>query len=228
MWNSGSGFMAIWSDVEPADIEQYHNWLLKEHVAERVGIPGFVAVRVFRREVGPNLRFFILYETQAPSVLASPAYVERLNAPTPKTRAIMPKLKNFVRGAGRLVQSAGVCGGGTARVLRLGEADEILGDPGARAALLERLLGLDRVLAARLFEVDADATTIQTAEKKMRTSREESFGRLLVVEGVDEAALDAASTILEDALFDRTGAEHPFDQSYQLVAELQARSLQPA
>jgi hypothetical protein len=222
MWNAGHGFMAIWSDVGPGDFDFYHDWLLKEHFPERVGIPGFIAARVFRRQAGPDFQFFIIYETESPQVLASAAYVARLNNPTPMTQQVMPKLKNFVRGAGRVVQSSGVCGGGAARVLRFDEPHSLLSDAAARNALFQKINGMGRVLAVRLFEVDTAATTIQTEEKKIRTSREEIYSQLLVVEAVDVEALEAVSDSLNAALFTPENTRLP---SYQLIAELQGRSL---
>jgi hypothetical protein len=223
MWNTGTGFMAIWSDVAPVDVVAYHDWLLKEHFQERLSVPGFLATRVFRRPVGDNLQFFILYETETPEILASPAYMARLNNPSEKSRQIMPRLKNFVRGAGRVVQSRGMCGGGAVRVLRFETPQARLSDTAARQALFQTITDMDRVLAVRLFEVDTGATTIQTAEKKMRTSAEQIYSQLLVIEAVDMAALETVSNVLKDALSgDGTSA---FDQSYQFIAGLQARSL---
>src|SRR6476660_1201153 len=225
MWNACHGFMAIWSDVSPSDFDFYHRWLLKEHFPERVSIPGFTSARVFRRQAGPDFQFFIIYETESPEVLASPAYVARLNNPTPMTQKVMPKLKNFVRGAGRVVQSSGVCGGGVAKVLRFAEHHSLLSDANARSALFDRLNEMDRVLAVRLFEVDTAATTIQTEEKKIRTSKEEIYSQLLVIEAADFEALGAVSEPLKSALFSGEIASPPFDQSYQFIAELQGRSL---
>jgi hypothetical protein len=226
MWNAGHGFMAIWSDVGPGDFDFYHDWLLKEHFPERVGVPGFIAARVFRRQAGADFQFFIIYETESPQVLASPAYVARLNNPTPMTQQVMPKLKNFVRGAGRVVQSRGVCGGGAAKVLRFEQPHPLLSDTVTRNALFEKIYEMDRVLAVRLFEVDTAATTIQTEEKKIRTSKEEIYSQLLVIEAVDVEAFEAVSESLNAALFTREdNARLPYDQSYQLIAELQRRSL---
>jgi ribosomal 30S subunit maturation factor RimM len=225
MWNAGRGFMAIWSDVAPGDSDFYHEWLLKEHFPERVGVPGFIAARVFRRSTGQESQFFIIYETEAPEVLASPAYVARLNNPTAMTQKVMPKLKNFVRGAGRVVQSSGVCGGGAAKVMRFEEAQALLGDANARTALFEKINGMDRVLAVRLFEVDTAATTIQTEEKKIRTSREEIYNQLLVIEAADVDAFEAVSELLQATLFSRQSSPPPYDQSYQFITELQGRSL---
>jgi hypothetical protein len=48
----GAGFLAIWSDVERANLTDVDH-------------------------------FFILYELETPEVLDGPAYLARLNAPTP-------------------------------------------------------------------------------------------------------------------------------------------------
>jgi hypothetical protein len=225
MWNAGHGFMAIWSDIEPGDFDFYHHWLLDEHFPERVGVPGFISARVFRRPVGTGFQFFILYETESPEILASPAYVARLNNPTPMTQQVMPKLKNFVRGAGRVVQSSGVCGGGAVKVMRFEQPHSILSNKDARSALFKQIHEMDRVLAVRLFEVDTAATTIQTEEKKIRTSREEIYSQLLMVEAVDVEAFKAVSERLKATLFAKGDSGPPYDQSYQLIAELQGRSL---
>jgi len=225
MWNAGLGFMAIWSDIEPGNFDFYHRWLLGEHFPERVSVPGFISARVFRRQIGADFQFFIIYETESPQVLASPAYVARLNDPTPMTQKAMPKLKNFVRGAGRVVQSSGVCGGGAVKVMRFEQPHSILGDGNARSALFRKISEMDRVLAVRLFEVDTAATTIQTEEKKIRTSREEIYSQLLMIEAVDFEVFKAVSELLEATLFAQKDSRLPYEQSYQLIAELQGRSL---
>jgi hypothetical protein len=225
MWNAAHGFMAIWSDVAPGDFDFYHEWLLKEHFPERVSVPGFISARVFRRPIGENFQFFILYETEGREVLASAAYVTKLNNPTPMTQKVMPKLKNFVRGAGRVVHSVGVCGGGAAKVMRFEEPHPLLGDANARPPLFEKINAMDRVLAVRLFEVDTAATTIQTEEKKIRTSKEEIYSQLLVIEAADLNAFDAVSELLKAALPGDASSKPPFDQTYQFITELQRRSL---
>ena len=64
-------------------------------------------------------RFFILYELEAPEVLDGPAYLARLNAPTPWSQRIMPQLGNFIRGGGIIVARAGRGEGSTIAALRI-------------------------------------------------------------------------------------------------------------
>ena len=103
-----NGFLAIWSDIAREQETDYLHWLTREHTAERVGISGFLGVRVFRARTKDVGRYFILYQLQASSVVKSATYLERLNAPTAWSRRIMPLLSNFVRGGGSVVAEAGL------------------------------------------------------------------------------------------------------------------------
>src|SRR4051812_45875983 len=150
---AGSGFLAIWSDVESRDETDYLHWLAREHTAERVSIPGFLGVRVFRAQLPEDRRYFILYRLAAPGVVGSEPYLVRLNAPTEWSRRIMPVLRNFVRGGGRVVAEAGR-GEGSMVVPIICELSEVAA---AREAL-GRLAALDRVASARLFEVERSET----------------------------------------------------------------------
>jgi len=92
----GAGFLAIWSDVERSNLTDYRHWLTREHTTERVTTDGFLASRVFRAARDDIERFFILYELQAPEVLDGPAYLARLNAPSPWSQRIMPQLARHI------------------------------------------------------------------------------------------------------------------------------------
>lgn len=182
----GTGFLAIWSDVEASRETDYLHWLTREHAEERIRVPGFLAVRVFRAMDAGLPRYFILYELESPDVVASPAYIERLDSPTPWSRRVMPTLGSFVRGGGRRLAEAGIGEGATIAALRL-EAGVLPAEPG----LLTALAGIDRVSAVRHFETDQARTAIKTHEKALR-GRDRSFATLLVIEGVDAEAVRAA------------------------------------
>ena len=183
---TGSGFLAIWSDVESREETDYVHWLTREHTAERLSIPGFLDVRVFRARLPGHCRYFILYRLTAPGVVGSAAYLARLNAPTEWSRRIMPRLRNFVRGGGRVAAEAGQ-GEGAMVVPIICELSEVTA---ARQALA-RLAALDRVASARLFEAERSETEIQTSEKSMREN-DQFFPALLLVEALCNSALDAA------------------------------------
>jgi hypothetical protein len=106
----GNSAVAIWNDVAPEGLAEFYEWHHREHMPERVGIPGFLRGRRYIAVRGAP-EFFTLYEATSTAVLAGPHYLERLNNPTPLTRHVIPKyFRNMVRG---------VCCGRRARTTRL-------------------------------------------------------------------------------------------------------------
>jgi len=153
----GAGFLAIWSDVEAHDLTDYRHWLTREHTTERVTTKGFRGVRVFRAARDDINRFFILYELDAPEVLDGEAYLARLNAPTPWSQRIMPKLGSFMRGGGIMVARAGRGEGATIMALRI----EAL--PADARKLAEALVACDGIAAIQIGATDEARTSVPTA-----------------------------------------------------------------
>jgi hypothetical protein len=181
----GAGFLAIWSDVERSNLTDYRHWLTREHTTERVTTDGFLANRVFRAIRADIERFFILYELQTPEVLDGPAYLARLNAPTPWSQRIMPQLGNFVRGGGAVIARAGRGEGATIVALRLERLPE---NP---QRLADGIAALDGIAAVQIGATDIARTSVPTVEKGMRKD-EGVFAGLLLIEALDEASLRAA------------------------------------
>jgi hypothetical protein len=182
---TGEGFLAIWSDVAPDDETDYLHWLTREHVAERLTVDGFLAARVYRSHRTDVARYFIHYDLRSPEALAGPSYLARLNDPTPWSRRIMPRLGAFARGGGRVAAHGGEGAGGWRAVVRLAEP------PVAVEPLVRELASADRIAAAALLVTDTTRTAISTREKSLRP-HDETFPGLLVIDGLDEAAVAAA------------------------------------
>src|SRR5215208_2640650 len=75
----GTAFLAMWHDIAAAAEPEYNLWHTREHMPERLGIPGF---EVGRRYVDWNLdtfRYFTLYEGRSLDVFRSAPYLARLN-----------------------------------------------------------------------------------------------------------------------------------------------------
>src|SRR3954471_4437971 len=73
------GLLAIWSTVDDDFETDYLHWLTREHVFERVAVPGFRAGRVFRRRGSAPSEYMILYEQDNAEVMSSEGYQARLN-----------------------------------------------------------------------------------------------------------------------------------------------------
>jgi hypothetical protein len=181
-----AGFLAIWSDVRIEQETDYLHWLTREHTSERLGVEGFLRVRVYRSlEVGIR-RYFIHYELRSPDVVGSAAYLARLNTPTPWSQRIMPILGNFIRGGGRVLARAGIGEGAFLAALRLDDIAPIAGP-----ALVANIVKEDRIAAAELLETDAKQSSIPTREKSLR-EHDRSYAGLLLIEGLDEASVAAS------------------------------------
>jgi hypothetical protein len=211
----GAGFLAIWSDVERAHLTDYRHWLTREHTTERVTTKGFLACRVFCAARADIERFFILYELETPEVLDGPAYLARLNAPTPWSQRIMPQLGNFVRGGGVVTARAGRGEGSTVVALR------IVHLPEAPQRLADAIAALDGIAAVQIGATDLARTSVPTVEKGMRR-HEGVFAGLLLIEALDEesrrSALRRAAEIAPDVVGDVGDPE-----IYQGIFALDAR-----
>jgi hypothetical protein len=181
----GAGFLAIWSDVESGNLTDYRHWLTREHTTERVTTKGFLGVRVFRAARADVNRFFILYELESPEVLDGPAYMARLNAPTPWSQRVMPQLGNFVRGGGVMTARAGRGEGSTIVALRIERLPE------KSQQLAEAIVAQDGIAAVQIGATDLTRTSVPTVEKGMRKD-EGIFAGLVIIEALDAASLRGA------------------------------------
>jgi hypothetical protein len=178
-----SGYLAIWSDLAPEDNTDWAHWITREHAAERLGVEGFLECRIFRALNTSANRYFILYWLERPEVVGSPDYLARLNAPTPWSQSIMPRLQNFARAGGRIVASNGTGQGGIIAALPLEAMPKWQPDDVCR-----KLIEMDRIVATNILATDLSQTSIQTREKSMRAA-DKTFAGLLLIEGLDEVAV---------------------------------------
>jgi hypothetical protein len=189
---SGTGFLAIWSDIDAEAETDYLHWMTREHAIERVRIPGFLGMRMFRALQSDVRRYFILYELETPDVVGGAAYLARLNSPTPWSQRIMPQLQGFIRGGGSVAAASGAGLGGYVTALPFEDIAALDG-----AELVTALAREDRISSARLLATDHAQTVVPTREKEMRT-QDSSFDGLLLIEGLDEAAVKSAANNLAE------------------------------
>jgi hypothetical protein len=194
MTDQSKGLLAIWSTIAADAETDYLHWLTREHIFERVSVPGFLSGRVFRRRDSQPSQYFMLYELAEASVMSSPAYLARLNDPTPWTQRVMPRLMQFRRGGGSVDISGGHVGahGSHLALARFDGAlpETLTGTKGRQ--LVEALAELDWVVNVQMMTVQTDATAIATREKSMRSSQEGEFSGLLIIQALDNATLERA------------------------------------
>ena len=101
----GGAALAIWFDVDPAGLQEVDGWYPRQHLPERLSVPGFRRGRRYGAQEAGSA-FFTLYETEDAGVLSSAAYLERLNNPTDWTRRVLPSFRRMVRNAYRVLAAS--------------------------------------------------------------------------------------------------------------------------
>ncbi|HRF07043.1 MAG TPA: hypothetical protein PL193_00135 [Xanthobacteraceae bacterium] len=175
-----NGFLVVLSDVKTAHDRDYLAWLTTEHVQERLGIPGFLGVRIFSRPIEGGRQYFIWYQLANADIVDSPAYVERLNNPTPWSQRIMPILGNFGRAGGKVKARKG----DAAVFMMVAGLQNVPATP----EHLDALAAAPGIRSLHLFETDLKKTAVQTNERALRSS-DHTFSGLLLLESDDQDAL---------------------------------------
>ena len=191
--------LCAWVDVSVQDRDEFRNFHDREHMFERVAIPGFRRGRRFGA-IAAASDFLILYEVADLATLASEPYLARLNAPTPWTLRSIPLVRKARRANIELAYSRGHAQGGAVLCIRSDSTDASTWSDGSRG-LLDELALLPGIIAIHAGTSDELTSNIETAESVAggRTGDWMCQGteRVLIVEAV---TADALRPLAEGAL----------------------------
>lgn len=203
----GTGMMTFWNNIAEGGDREFVEWHVLEHIPERVGIPGFLRGR---RYVGVDGEpaYFNFYETADPAVLSSPAYLERLNAPSDWTRSNLTRFRDSNRTLCTVAASIGQGEGAAIETLRLTtDAKSEAFKAVLKDTVLPAISKARGVVAVHLLEGLKDASRAGTAEKKLRSQPDQIADWVVLIEAVDADALRAARKgAAADSAFKSAGA----------------------
>lgn len=185
---AGNGLVGSWNDVVLAGRDNMYQWHNRQHMPERVGIPGFIRGRRFIARRG-SPEFFILYEAESLDVLGGADYLARLNDPTPWTKASQKNFFNSYRAVWRVPLSIGVGLGGFLLVIRF---EEEAGNDLEQILVSEVLPPIEPevgIAGVHLGIPDRQISAIDTIEKHGRVPFKMP-GWIILVEAVSEEVLD--------------------------------------
>src|SRR5579872_6843614 len=103
---SGNGMLITFMDADPAEERDFNRWYDKEHLVERVGIPGFREARRYVA-VSASPRYLNFYTTDTLADLDAPAYRDALQNPTVWSQHHMPRFRNSTRVVALVTASRG-------------------------------------------------------------------------------------------------------------------------
>lgn len=219
---AGNGLVAIWNDILPEMREDFFEWHPREHMVERLGIPGFLRGRRCIA-VDADVEFLTLYEVTSTGVLVSDIYKHRLTNPTPWSTRTLPAFRNNVRGACQIEFSEGYAMGGFVLTLRF-EAEagrEAALITALNADVMPQLINSPRITGAHFVKNDVSLTGGNVGNQRGRTI---SLPHLVVlIEGSTAGGVrDAGEKFLGNARLAALGARAEVIRGiYQLEYSIQ-------
>ena len=214
----GAGVLAIWNGVAPGYDAEFVEWHVKEHIPERVGVPGFLRGRRYVAVDGTPA-YFNFYETESYQVLSSAPYLARLNDPTPWTRKVVSNFKDTSRTICDVAHSSGRGIGAWIETIQLQTSiDATEFSRRMAGGLLAEIAEQRGVSGVHLLRGVPEANKADTAEKAMRGVRDKEADWIFLVETVTaQSALDLRSNLTDDASLAQAGAAgKPVRGLYQL------------
>jgi hypothetical protein len=202
----GQGFVAIWNGIAPEGREAFYEWHNREHMPERIGIPGFIRGRRYIAAYG-RPEYFTLYEAESPEVLSGQDYFNRLNNPTVLTRTVVPAyFRDVSRGICRVRFSQSCGDGGHLLTLQFGpsEGREADLETALRHQVLPPVIDVPGVVGVHFGIADAAASDVETAERKGRAVGIPKW--LVMIEATTGEAADKACDSIIASDLTRFGA----------------------
>ncbi|HKT95670.1 MAG TPA: hypothetical protein VJS30_03915 [Paraburkholderia sp.] len=208
-----AGQLCIWTDTDPHTEADFNAWYDREHMQERIAIPGFRHARRFLANDGSARRYLALYVTASLDVFRSDAYRQAFTVQTDWSMRNFERMSDTQRRVGALAFEAGAGEGGHAAIFVApphsvaaaawhNEARAATQTPGIHAV---RVFVTDAALSAPLATRDgAAATAPQDA--------------LVIVEGSSNDAARQAAERLSKLASDSAAPVRSFDMLWRLAA----------
>lgn len=94
----GTGMLLTFTEVAPQHEEDFNEWYNREHVDERVFMPGFRrARRYLAADSATRVKYFASYETGTVQDLCDPEYMKLLGDQSPWSKSVMARFTHFDR-----------------------------------------------------------------------------------------------------------------------------------
>lgn len=192
----GKGMLITLTEVAARDERDFNEWYNREHVDERVNLPGFHRARRYVA-VRASPKYLATYECDTVADLATPSYLRLLANQTPWSKSVMARFTHFQRLTLRIQvdQTHGV-GGGLAAV-------RFVPDPRRRKALVEwlstqtlpKLIRRPGMIGACAGENDLEIAHAPLQDKSMDHPKAEEAEWVVLLEAADVAAAGTAARL---------------------------------
>ncbi|HEY6981866.1 hypothetical protein [Reyranella sp.] len=193
----GKGMLVVFAEVKSRDERDFNEWYNREHIDERVNLPGFHRARRYVAVRG-SPKYLATYECDSVNDLATPGYLALLANQTPWTQAVMARFTHFNRLTMRMQIDLTHGIGGAVTIVRF------VPEPARRRELIKwlRETALPRaikragMLGAAIGENDLEIANAPVQQKSMDHPRADEAEWVVLLEGAEAAATSAAARLL--------------------------------
>ena len=196
----GSAVLVNWGGIIPDKEEDYNQWHSKEHMPERISLPGFLrGYRAIGIE-GTNLnhKYFMMYEAKNKEVFVSKEYLERLNNPTKWTKEILSNYISPSRTICSVISSKSIGSGNFISTVRfLDEQFNKNHDLEQLKVFISKVPEFKNITGMHFLVGDNCFGQMNTEEKKYRSSQgkqDQIISQAIILEGLK---LDSLKTALD-------------------------------
>lgn len=197
----------VWTDIDPAHEDDFNAWYDREHMAERVAIPGMLWARRYRARDAGARRYLAIYRAESLGTFTSDAYRAAFTRQTDWSNRNFARMTNTQR---RVMAVAGEAGAGAGGAVALVELD---GDalPPARLPDIGARPG---VLRVQMLVPDADLSTPLPSE----TDQPRVLRPVLLADTTGGAGADDLCRALADEMGGQARSALAFDLIWSLDA----------
>ena len=194
----GSAVLVNWGGIMSEKEENFNQWHSKEHMPERISLPGFLRGYRAMGIEGTNLnhKYFMMYEAKNKEVFVSKEYLERLNNPTKWTKEILSNYISPSRTICSVISSKSIGSGNFISTIRfLDEKFKKNHDLEKLKVFVREVTEFQNITGMHFLEGDNNFGQMDTEEKKYRAykgKQDQIISQALILEGLKLDSLKIA------------------------------------
>jgi hypothetical protein len=214
---TGQGLLVAWYDADPAFQPELDQWHAKEHMPERVNLPGFLTGQRYA-DWDKEGSYCVLYRTVDVRTFVSERYLQVLNNPTEWTRRIMPGVRNLNRSLCSISREVGEGFGNILHTFQLSPP------PNAEAEFLKWIdeFAIPAVFSdphsvrLTLAASDKEISRTKTNEQALRSQPDAVSDWIMLIETYGTRAAVTAPWETFSASLSRLGINNPIGRTFHL------------